>query len=127
MAMGTLHYMAPEALMLGSAVDHRADVYAVGVMLYQMLTGKIPQGLFELPSLQVPGLDPRYDGIIGAFAGSKDPIPAVGFSVGLDALLAAFEAVEADYARHSRAARRIAEEYFDAEKVLARLLKDLGL
>jgi serine/threonine protein kinase/formylglycine-generating enzyme required for sulfatase activity len=65
MAMGTLHYMAPEALMLGAGVDHRADIYAVGVMLYQMLTGKIPQGLFELPSLQVPGLDPRYDGIIG--------------------------------------------------------------
>ena len=64
MAMGTLHYMAPEALMLGSAVDHRADIYAVGVMLYQMLTGKIPQGMFELPSLQVKGLDPRYDGII---------------------------------------------------------------
>jgi serine/threonine protein kinase len=64
MAMGTLHYMAPEALMLGTAVDHRADVYAVGVMLYQMLTGKLPQGLFEMPSLQVPGLDPRYDRII---------------------------------------------------------------
>jgi len=64
MAMGTLHYMAPEALMLGSAVDHRADIYAVGVMLYQMLTGKVPHGMFELPSLQVPGLDPRYDEII---------------------------------------------------------------
>ncbi len=64
MAMGTLHYMAPEALMLGSSVDHRADIYAVGVMLYQMLTGKIPQGMFKLPSLQIPGLDPRYDGII---------------------------------------------------------------
>jgi len=64
MAMGTLHYMAPEALMLGSAVDHRADIYAVGVMLYQMLTGKLPQGMFELPSLQIPGLDPRYDAII---------------------------------------------------------------
>jgi len=64
MAMGTLHYMAPEALMLGSAVDHRADIYAVGVMLYQMLTGKLPQGMFRLPSLQIPGLDPRYDGII---------------------------------------------------------------
>ncbi len=64
MAMGTLHYMAPEALMLGTAVDHRADIYAVGVMLYQMLTGKLPQGMFELPSLQVAGLDPRYDGII---------------------------------------------------------------
>lgn len=65
MAMGTLYYMAPEALTLGTGVDQRADIYAVGVMLYQMLTGKLPQGLFELPSLQVPGLDPRYDGIIG--------------------------------------------------------------
>ena len=64
MAMGTLHYMAPEALMLGRAVDHRADIYAVGVMLYQMLTGKVPHGMFELPSMQVPGLDPRYDAII---------------------------------------------------------------
>ncbi|MEZ5386602.1 MAG: protein kinase [Prosthecobacter sp.] len=64
MAMGTLHYMAPEALMLGSGVDHRADIYAVGVMLYFMLTGRLPQGMFELPSMQVPGLDPRFDGII---------------------------------------------------------------
>ncbi len=64
MAMGTLHFMAPEALMLGTAVDHRADIYAVGVMLYQMLTGKLPQGMFKMPSLLVPGLDPRYDGII---------------------------------------------------------------
>ena len=64
MAMGTLHFMAPEALMLGTSVDHRADIYAVGVMLYQMLTGKLPQGVFSLPSLQVPGLDPRYDTII---------------------------------------------------------------
>lgn len=64
MAMGTPHFIAPEALILGSAVDQRADIYAVGVMLYQMLTGKLPQGLFEMPSLQVPGLDPRYDGIV---------------------------------------------------------------
>ncbi|MBE2285349.1 MAG: SUMF1/EgtB/PvdO family nonheme iron enzyme [Prosthecobacter sp.] len=64
MVMGTLHFMAPEALMLGSEVDQRADIYAVGVMLYQMLTGKLPQGLFEMPSLQVKGLDPRYDQIV---------------------------------------------------------------
>ena len=64
MVMGTLHFMAPEALTLGRAVDQRADIYAVGVMLYQMLTGKLPRGLFEMPSLQVKGLDPRYDQIV---------------------------------------------------------------
>jgi hypothetical protein len=40
---------------------------------------------------------------------------------------AAFEAIEADYGRHSRAARSIAEEYFRAETVLAKVLFDLGL
>lgn len=64
LAMGTMHYIAPEALTLGVMVDQRADIYAMGVMLYHMLTGGLPQGMFELPSLQVPGLDPRYDGII---------------------------------------------------------------
>jgi hypothetical protein len=34
------------------------------VMLYQMLTGRLPQGLFEMPSEQVAGLDPRYDAIV---------------------------------------------------------------
>jgi hypothetical protein len=40
---------------------------------------------------------------------------------------AAFEAINSDYARHSRAARRIAEDYFRAETVLTKLLSDLGL
>ncbi|WP_461528226.1 serine/threonine protein kinase [Prosthecobacter sp.] len=64
MTMGTLLYMAPESLMLGTAVDRRADIYAMGVMLYQMLTGVLPQGVFKPPSQVVPGLDPRYDPII---------------------------------------------------------------
>ncbi len=62
--MGTECFLAPEALVQGAVVDHRADIYAVGVMLYQMLTGRLPKGLFELPSLQIPGLDPRYDVIV---------------------------------------------------------------
>jgi serine/threonine protein kinase len=64
--MGTPHFVAPEALTLGVEVDHRADIYAVGVMLYQMLTGKLPQGLFEMPSKLVNGLDPRYDEIVAS-------------------------------------------------------------
>jgi serine/threonine protein kinase len=62
--MGTPNYLAPESLTLGMSVDHRVDIYAVGVMLYHMLTGKVPRGMFELPSQKVPGLDPRLDAII---------------------------------------------------------------
>jgi serine/threonine protein kinase len=73
MLLGTAHFIAPEALTPGVVVDHRADIYAVGVSLYQMLTGKLPQGLFDMPSLQVPGLDPRYDQIIAqALRESRD-------------------------------------------------------
>jgi serine/threonine protein kinase/thiol-disulfide isomerase/thioredoxin len=64
--MGTLHFVAPEALTLGISVDHRADIYATGVMLYQMLTGRLPKGIFELPSLLVKGLDPRFDPIVAS-------------------------------------------------------------
>ncbi len=45
----------------------------------------------------------------------------------MDDIVAAFEAVATDYERHSRAARSIADEYFRAETVLARLLVDLGI
>ena len=44
----------------------------------------------------------------------------------MDQVLAAFEVIRADYPRHSRAARAIAQEYFRAETVLTKLLRDLG-
>ena len=53
-AMGTPEFMAPEALTDAAKVDHRADIYAVGVMLYYMLTGKIPLPGYVLPSRAVP-------------------------------------------------------------------------
>ncbi len=63
--MGTQDFMAPEALTLGGDVDHRADLYAVGVMLYQMLTGEIPRGLFLMPGVKTKGeIDPRFDRLI---------------------------------------------------------------
>lgn len=63
-AIGTPDYVAPEALEEGSTPDHRADLYAIGVMLYRMLTGKLPRGQFKLPSEIVPNLDPRLDEIV---------------------------------------------------------------
>ena len=62
--VGTPGYVAPEALIAGMTVDGRADLYAVGVMLYQMLTGEIPRGLFQMPGELSHGeIDPRFDAI----------------------------------------------------------------
>jgi hypothetical protein len=44
----------------------------------------------------------------------------------MEDIVVAFEAIRADYNRHSRAARHIAEEFFRAETVLARVITDLG-
>ncbi len=62
--VGTAEFVAPEAFRPGVELDRRADVYAVGVMLYQMLTGTLPRGRFELPSRCVAGLDERIDAIV---------------------------------------------------------------
>ncbi len=63
MTMGTPDYVAPEALITNMMVDGRADLYAVGVMLYNMLTGEIPRGFFKLPS-EKTGCDTRFDAIV---------------------------------------------------------------
>ena len=63
-AMGTPHYVAPEQLQEGATVDGRADLYSLGVMFYQMLTGEIPRGAVKPPSGKVAGLDPRLDKVV---------------------------------------------------------------
>lgn len=40
--MGTPEYMAPEQLYSAAGVDHRADLYSLGVMLFEMLSGQLP-------------------------------------------------------------------------------------
>nr|WP_164014456.1 serine/threonine-protein kinase [Pyxidicoccus trucidator] len=63
-AMGTLNYMAPEQRRDAKNVDGRADLFSIGVILYEVLTGELPLGRFKLPSVKVPGLDPRVDDVV---------------------------------------------------------------
>lgn len=83
--IGTVGYVAPE-LVTRTGADHRTDLYTLGIMLYEMLTGQLPytdevpiqvayrhvHDRVPPPSAVVPGLDPELDAIV-LWATARDP------------------------------------------------------
>jgi len=69
--LGTYDYMSPEQRAGGTA-EHTIDIYALGVIIYRLLTGRRPEGRFPLPSAVVAGLGKTWDAVVGRCLGT-DP------------------------------------------------------
>lgn len=63
LGMGTPDYAAPEQYEEFADLDHRVDIYSLGVMFYQMLTGRLPRGIFK-PASRLVQVDPRMDTVL---------------------------------------------------------------
>lgn len=61
-AFGTPYYIAPEVARQDAA-DERADIYALGVLLYEVITGRVPMGSVT-PASQLAGVPSQFDALI---------------------------------------------------------------
>jgi len=64
MVMGTTAYMSPEQRISSTNVDQTTDIYAMGIVLYEILVGQKPMGHFKLPSELNERIDPAFDRIV---------------------------------------------------------------
>ncbi len=106
--MGTPYYMSPEQLRSSHEVDQRADIYSVGVVLYELLTGNMPTGVPRPASQMLKDIPPDMDDIV---ARCVDPDPGKRFQNATELraalrpiiqIVASGKDVEKTLARHRR-------------------------
>lgn len=105
--MGTVDYMSPEQAADARNVDGRSDLYSCGVMLYEMLTRRLPRGAFRPPSKVVPGLNPEWDEIIRR---ALQPDPAERFPTAAEMALAIDAVDRAETTAAERASTAVIDE-----------------
>ena len=106
---GTPTYMSPERIALGTEVDHRTDIYAVGIILFEMLTGRVP--------FSANTTDPALYWAEMRRLHQAEPLPSLS-SAGVPELLESIV--------RKAAAKRPDERYESADSMIAQL-KSLGL
>jgi WD40 repeat protein/serine/threonine protein kinase len=109
--VGTPPYMSPEQILTRQQVDPRSDVYSLGVLLYEMLTGELPfRGVLHLVLHQVMHEEPR-------------PPRRFNYKIPRDLETICLKAMAKEPARRYPSARLLAEElrrFLSGEPILAR-------
>lgn len=82
--IGSFPYMSPEQRG-GGSIDRRSDLFSVGVMLYEALTGRLPQGAFAPPSRLNGTVPPRLDAVVSTLLQFE---PAARYPSAMDAAVA---------------------------------------
>jgi hypothetical protein len=103
--LGTPRYMAPEQMAGASGSDHRVDIYAVGVVLYELLTGHMPVGHFDAPSEKIAALNPHIDEVVLRALSTE---PERRFATAEDVKSSLREAIERPAPTRHERARRLA-------------------